>query len=284
MIKRILVALDPDVDTQLATMYGITLAKRNKASVTGLAVVDTEEFSFHYEGGGIGTLYYPSNMEGYNTEKARKEAGRLLNAFKQSVTTAKVPHSEVMKEGVSYQRIIEDMKYHDLLVIGRDSHFFYNRPKHDTDTLAKVVKKSNMPTLVITKSYQKVEKVLIAFDGSLAAARTMQLFVHLQPFGTELDFELIHVNEGETDFTLEESNLMLRLAEEYLNSHGFTKINKLVLNNGTPGELLLKHQKWTGADLIVLGAHSMSALKRLAFGSTTHQLVTQSDVPLFMCH
>ena len=41
MIKRILVALDPDEDTPLATRYAIELAKRTEASITGLAPVDT---------------------------------------------------------------------------------------------------------------------------------------------------------------------------------------------------------------------------------------------------
>jgi len=285
MIKRILIALDPDVDTRIATMYGIALAKRCDAAITGLAVIDSEQFVFSgYEGGGMGALYYPDEIRENYTENTRKEAVKLLDAFKKSVTTAKVAHTEVMKEGVSYQRIIEDMKYHDLLIIGRDSHFFYDRPKHNTDTMAKVVKKSNMPTLVVTKSYQKVEKVLVAVDESLAAARTLQWFIHLQPFGTDLSFELVNVNEGKTDISLKDSNLLLDLTEAYLKSHGFTDINKIVLNNGTPGELLHKHQKWIGADLFILGAHSMSAIRRMTFGSTTHHLVTNSDVPLFMCH
>jgi len=285
MIKRILIALDPDLDTKIATMYGITLAKKNSASVTGLALVDNEQFAVtSYEGGGMGSLYYPGNIQEHFAETERKEANKLLASFKKSVTTAKVDHTEVMEEGVSYQRIIEDMKYHDLLVIGRDSHFFYNRPKHDTDTMAKVVKKSSMPTLVVTKSYQKVEKVLIAYDESMASARTLQWFVHLQPFGTDLEVELVNVNNDNTKLSLQESNLILRLAEDYLKSHGFNQVNRIVLDNGSPGELLHEHQKWMGADLFVLGAHSMSALKRLTFGSTTYYLVTKSDVPLFMCH
>lgn len=286
MIKRILIALDPDMDTKIATMYGISLAKKCGARVTGLALVDNEQFALtSYEGGGMGSLYYyPGNIQEHFSEAERKEANKLLASFEKSVKTAKVDYSEVMEEGVSYQRIIEDMKYHDLLVIGRDSHFFYNRPKHDTETMARVVKKSSMPTLVVTKSYQKVEKVLIAYDESMAAARTLQWFIQLQPFGTDIEIELVNVNDAHTDLSLQESNLILRLAQDYLKSHGFNKVNRIVLDSGAPGELLVEHQRWTGADLFVLGAHSMSAWKRLTFGSTTHYLVTNSDVPLFMCH
>ena len=40
MVKRIVVALDPNGDKPVATKYAIRLAKRFDASMTGLAVVD----------------------------------------------------------------------------------------------------------------------------------------------------------------------------------------------------------------------------------------------------
>ena len=41
MIKKILVALDLDTDTPVATRYALDIAERYGASLTGLAVVDT---------------------------------------------------------------------------------------------------------------------------------------------------------------------------------------------------------------------------------------------------
>lgn len=55
MIKRILVALDPDNDTPVATRYAIRLAKRFDASVTGLAIVDKSNIDSAIVLGGYGT-------------------------------------------------------------------------------------------------------------------------------------------------------------------------------------------------------------------------------------
>jgi nucleotide-binding universal stress UspA family protein len=43
MIKRILVALDPDSDSdsRVATQYAVQIAQQSDARITGLAVVDT---------------------------------------------------------------------------------------------------------------------------------------------------------------------------------------------------------------------------------------------------
>ena len=284
MIKRILIALDPDVDTQVATRYAIHLAKQFDASLTGLAIVDSKEIAHSVGAGGIGSIYYAEQLREFMEENTRRQAGKLLSAFEQTVDKAGVRHSEIMEEGVPFERIVEDMKYHDLLVVGRDSHFYYDHPEQETGTLVQVVKKGNAPTLVVTESFRKVKSVLVAFDGSTAASRTLQWFIHLEPYGKELEIELVHIGSDETDTGWDESTLIVRLAEDYLRAHGFNYINKTILDRGSPGEKLLQYQKEIGADLFLLGAHSMSAIRRLTFGSTTHYLVTRSKVPLFMCH
>ena len=57
MIKKILVALDPDMDTPVATRYAADIAQRHDAEVTGLAVVDMGSIEASSRGGGIGSMY-----------------------------------------------------------------------------------------------------------------------------------------------------------------------------------------------------------------------------------
>lgn len=283
MIKRILVALDPDIDTQVATKYAIRLADKFDAALTGLALVNEEHINASVGTGGVGTIYYAEQLREHMTEQAREEAGKLLETFENTVGSSGVKHSEIMEEGVPYERIIEDMKYHDLLILGRDSHFFYNKPKKKTDTLAKVIKNGPAPALVVTEAYRDVNRVLVAVDGSTASARTMQWFVHLMPYGKDLAVHLAHVS-GNHNNSGEDSKLLLRLAREYLKAHEIADIHTEILETGNPGERLLEFQQQVSADLFVMGAHSMSAIRRLTFGSTTHKLVTESKIPLFLSH
>lgn len=282
MIKRIIVALDPDQDTPVATRYAIRLAKRFDASVTGLAVVDIENIQTVIGVGGFGAELSGLTIWNEMAEETREEAERLLDSFGKAVDKAGVRHRDIRKEGVSDDLIIEEMKYHDLLIVGRDSRFFYNEPERDTQTLAKVVKGGVSPTLVVTDEYQDVEKILIAFDGSAPAARSLKGFVHLLPYGKDLEIELVNIAEGESSEQMEQSAAILNQAENYLKEHNFSYITKVVLEKGNPAEQILERQKMNNPDLVVLGAHAVSAIRRATFGSTTHEMITKTAGPLFL--
>jgi nucleotide-binding universal stress UspA family protein len=282
MIKRILVALDPDEDTPLATKYAIQLARRFKASLTGLAIVDMEDIYASVGTGGIGTIYYAEKLREFLTEENRTEAQKLLAVFRDTVEEAGIDHFVAVEEGVPYERIVEEMKYHDLLILGRDSHFFYTRPEKETSTLPKVIKRSIAPTLIATEQYRDVERVLVAFDESAASARALQSFVHLLPYGKNVEIELAHVVSEDSDEARDEAKFLLRLAKKYLAAHHFESIRETVLTGGKPGEKLLEQMEKSEPDMVILGAHSMSAIKRVTFGSTTYDLIRKSPAPLFV--
>lgn len=282
MIKRILVALDPDSDTTMAMRYAIELAMQYKASISGLAVVDTVDIAAQVGGGAIGTLYYAEELRKHMTEDSTKEAARLLEKFKEMAEQAGVEHSSLMEEGVPYERIVEDLKFHDLLVIGRESHFFLNHPEKDTETLADTVKKSTAPVLVVNESYRDIKRVVIAHDGSRASARSLQWFIQLEPFGRNLEWDIVHVRDLDNETAVDKSRLLLHLVRDYLRAHGYEDIHENLLDKGKTGEDIINHVKNTGSDLVIMGAHSMSAIRRLTFGSTTHELVKNSHVPLFL--
>lgn len=282
MIKRILIALDPDEDTPIATQYAISLAERNDASVTGLAVVDTSNIYPTSIIGDPDQTHHARNLWEELTDESRNIARKLLEKFENTVEKSNVRYTAITQEGASYDRIIEGMKYHDLLVVGRDSHFFYNEPKQETKTLAQVVKNGVSPTLIVTHHFEEVNKVLIAFDGSRPASRSLKSFAHLSPFGKDLEIELLHIHKGGDDDFDYNSDTILDHANDYLLEHDFKNITQKFLDSDKISEAILERRKEIGADLIVLGAHAVSAIKRLTFGSTTHELITKTDSPLFM--
>lgn len=282
MIKRILVALDPDGDTPVATRFAIRLAKRFDASVTGLAIVDTRNIDSAIAVGGYGTEALGNVVWSEMAEETQVIADKLLTNFKHEVEKAGVRHRDIKKQGASFELIIEEMKYHDLLIVGRDSHFFYNRPEEDTGTLAKVVKNGNAPALIVTEEYRDVEHVMIAFDGSGPAARTLKGFVHLLPYGKDIEIEMVIIAEGNSMEDMDRASTILNQAETYLKEHGFYYISKSVLEKGKPGERILNMQLEKKPDLLLIGAHSVSAVQRAAFGSTTHYMISNSRGPLFL--
>lgn len=279
MLKRILVALDPDSDTPTATRCAIDIARRHDSEIVGLAVIDMGRIDRNARGGGIGSMYYAEKLREALTDETREQARILIQSFEETVAVSGVRYRALTQEGVPFERIIEDMKYHDLLVAGRNPHFFYGRPKHETDTLVRVVRETVGPTLVVGTAEASIRRVLVAYDGSAPSARTMQHFVQTAPFGTDLELEILNVYEEDQ----QESDLILRLACEYFEAHGFTPT--LSSQKGSDAEhLIVEHAEDIGADLAVAGAHSASGLRRLAFGSTTERLLRDSKTPLYLAH
>ena len=277
MIKKILVALDPDSDTAVATRYATDIAKRYGSSVTGLAVVDLGQIEAGTKGGGIGSFYYAEKLREQLTTETRAKARELLEKYESSMEDSGVDHIEVVEEGVPFQRIVEDMKFHDLLVIGKDPHFFYGHPEKSTDTLAKVVKNTVGPTLVVGDSYSSISNILVAFDGSNAASRALKQFVQYMPFGNEIQVEIVSVYAKEST----ESDLILRLAAEFVEAHGL-KAKTTALKGDNTSDLLIQYVSDSAASLLVAGAHSVSGIRRIAFGSTTNRLINDVPIPLFV--
>ncbi len=277
MLKRILVALDPDSDTPIATEYAAHIARRYEAVVTGLAVVDMGSIEASSRGGGIGSMYYAEKLREKLTAEARTTAQTLIENFERAVRGKDVAHVETVQEGVPFERIIEDMNYHDLLVIGKDPHFFYSHPKQETHTLARVVKNTVGPTLVVGTEYRPVERVLLAFDGSPASARTMREFAHLQPWGTDVQVQIIHIHkDGKA-----ESELILQMAQAFLKAYGFP-VQIQSLKGKEMAKEILEYSSQYNPDVILIGAHSRSKIKEIAFGSVTNTLLEHFPAPLFI--
>lgn len=280
MIKKILVALDADTDTSVATRYAADMARRHGAEVTGLAVVDMGSIEASSRGGGIGSMYLMERVQENLTAESRAIARQLANTFKEEMEGSGVDFDVQVEEGVPFERIVEDMKYHDVLVVGNDPHFFYSHPKEKTKTLVRVVKNSIGPTLVVPDTYRVVRRVLVAYDASSASARAVRRFVHLQPFGTDVTLEILNVHgKGES----EGSQLALRMAKAYVEAHGYGA-HTSSLHGTDPARQIVEFAQQFEADALIAGAHSVSKLTKLAFGSTTASLLENCPVPLFVDH
>ena len=282
MIKRILVVLDPDADTPVATETAIRIAQRHDAELTCLALVDKDAILADSSGSGIGGYAYAERLRNSLTDEVRAKAHELLRTFVAKVDEAGVRHSgdRVSDDGL-LTSLVSAMRTHDLLVAGRESHFYYHDPEKRTDTMAKVVEQGAAATLLVGQEVPMVKRVTIAYDGSGAAARTLQKFANLSPFGTDIDVELIHVR-GESEEAKLESKALLSDAKTYLEAYLVGTVKATSLSSGKPADRIIEYANAEATDLLVAGAYAKSGLKRMVFGSSATRLLESATVPLFL--
>lgn len=280
MIKRILVALDPDSDSRVATQYAVRIAQQTGARITGLAVVDTRNIQASSRGGGIGSMYYAEKLRENLTQETREQARMLISQFEEHVSGTGVEHIEVVEEGVPFERIVEDMKYHDLLLVGCDPHFFYGHPKKRTNTLAGVFHHTVGPTIVVPKKHRDVKRILFATNGENSASRAMRRFVELRPFGSDLEVDIliVHGKDNQVD-----AEFHLQLTKDYLADHGF-QARASGMSDNNVAECILRKAEEVEADLIIAGSTTSKGVTGYHMAKTTQALTDNEDVAVFVDH
>lgn len=284
MTQRILVVLDPDADTPIATDTAIDIARRTGGEVTGLAFVDKDSIGSDSAGGGIGSMYFAERLREKLTEETRQKAKELIAAFTARVEEAGIAHSgDRVGEGALVKSLLDEMRTHDLLVAGRESHFYYANPERRTHTLGKVLQEAAAATLIVGTTVPVVQSALIAYDGSGPAARTLQKFALLAPFGTDLDVEVVHIRGGSEANRLA-SDRLREDAAVYLRAHGFTHVTTTAIESSDPASRLCELAQGDRADLVVSGAFAKKGVRKMLFGSSATKLLEEAKVPLFLYH
>ena len=284
MTQRILVVLDPDSDTPIATETAIDIAQRHGGEVTGLAFVDKDSIGQEAAGGGIGSMYFAERLREQLTEETRQRAHELIAQFTQRVEAEGVRHTgDRVGEGELVKSLLDEMRTHDLLVAGRESHFYYADPDRRTHTLTKVLQDAAAATLIVGTARPAVSRVAVAYDGSAPSARAMQKFAHLAPFGTDLDVEVVHVRGGSDAERLASERLRADAAA-YLQAHGFERVTTTAIESGSPADRICELAQGDRADLVVSGAYAKSGFRKMLFGSSATKLLEQARVPLFLYH
>ena len=136
------------------------------------------------------------------------------------------------------------------------------------------------------------KKILIAVDSSeysmKAAKKGLQLAHQLECEAALLFVIDVSKSLGNLDagITHEQAELVLKKEAEQT-MDGLAEMyngNKLMkfMPEGDPQEDILKTAKTWGADLIVMGTHGRTGLKRLLMGSVAERVVRHSDIPVMI--
>lgn len=257
--------------------------------------VDTDAYLVGVAATALTQSYYIHGMGGIAIESAT-----VLNAYldqlKERALTALASFDGVAdKAGVrsAEKRVIEDeagsalclqARYSDLLVMSQ------NDPSEALPTQASnvaefVVINSGRPVLLIPyagKFDAAFERVLIAWDGSLQAARAVTGAIPLLRRAKLVQVAVFDPEIGPTAHG-EEPGADIAL---YLARHGVT-VEVTQQNTGQDidiGNAIVSYSSDFGADLIVMGAYGHSRFRELLLGGATHTILNSMTVPVLMSH
>ena len=130
------------------------------------------------------------------------------------------------------------------------------------------------PVLTVPGTLSRVQKALVAFDGSPKAREALYLAACLNTTW-EIPLHVLCVQEHKHS-----RESIMETARETLKDHQLVEFQ---MKAGHPEQVILATAQETGVDLIVLGGYTASPWLEVLRGSTVEILLRKSTLPLLIC-
>ncbi len=278
MIRNILIPTDGSNFGKTAIAYGIYIAGKLGAQLTGLHVVDIRLIRgpvFTDISGSVGLPSYQEFLPAIESGLDVK-ADAILQEFRDLCEAAGM-HCETKKiKGVIDEVIIEEgRKCCDwILLAQRGEHFHIDGGAILGSTAQSVVRRSGKPVLVTPEHFREIESMAVAYDGSDPADKALKLAAEL----SERAAWPLSVVIVTGDQTVGEK--ISKQAEEFLTP---LKIDSAtIILPGKEEKELLKFIREGGVELLVMGAYGHNRLRELMVGSTTSSIIRKSTIPVLL--
>ena len=278
MFKTILVAIDGSDYGKAAVEYGANLAARLDSRLELLHIIDwrllvghfVSHFTevFHHESGGS----FIERVERYYREYAEH---LVKQARERSISLGVSDCTGTVEKGNVVRQIISHADEADLLVIGQRGE----TEEHETGFLGSVAERvlhaARTTALVVQPPVREWRRALLAFDGTVPAVRAMdelgELAVRLN-----LAVDIAHLFEPHKD------PASLKEAEEFFSRLPISyEVHYL---EGDSHAVILQYALEKNCDLLAMGAFANGLYEELALGTTTEEMLRQSQIPVLVHH
>ena len=204
--------------------------------------------------------------------KLAQQHGRLL--LQQARQLAGVDTADLrLRHGALVDTLVGLEDEVRLFVVGkRGEHADFARG-HLGREVERVVRSVHRPLLVASRTFQPIQRVLVAYDGS-ATTRKALAMVAESPLLRGFDIHLVTVGGGEG------SERELGDAARVLDGAGLDATTEVI--DGHPDEALAAYVDRQRIDLLVMGAYGHSRIRQLIVGSTTTAVMRNCQVPVLL--
>jgi nucleotide-binding universal stress UspA family protein len=277
MLRSILVGVDGSEYSTAAVDLGIQWAQRSGAVLVGLGIIDAPTIS-KPEPVPLGGSAYKVHRDASLLTDASHRVEQFLEHCARRCAEADVACQLLQDIGLPAEQILLEAQRYDLIMLGQHTFFHFETQQQPDETLQVVLKQSPRPVVAVPAALPAGQVVVAAYDGSLHAARTLQM---LQVLGLEGSQE-VHVVCVDPD--QEHADRCVERAVAFLHSHHIMTRAYAHATEAAPADVLLEHVHQVQASLLVMGAYGRSTLREFFGGSVTRTMLRTSPVPLFLYH
>jgi nucleotide-binding universal stress UspA family protein len=272
MFRAALVALKPTAAGDELIPLACELAALEGWELVACSVVDADQLS-PPEMVPLGGSAFKSHRDAQRLADARGVVHQQGLEFTSLCQAKGVACSIQTCEGRVVDCLTRELLQTDILICGHAGG-----DVGETSMLHSILKHSARPALVLPRSPVRGQCALVAYDGSLRAARAMASFVH-SGLARNRDVHVLSLHSEQ-----HQAEAMAQSGAKYLGRHG---IKALPLGRKTEHQIadhLLEAAAKFAPSVIVMGAFSKNRAHEFLFGSVTRKLLDQQPTTLLLDH
>ncbi|MGJ0299208.1 universal stress protein [Aliarcobacter cryaerophilus] len=277
-MNKVLVCIDGSNFSKAVCDYGVFIAKNLNLPLVLLNVVEHSKISNLVDfSGNIGFGAKDVLLEMLVDEDAKRSQEEILKGkviLKQMQEYVKSKNfsnfTTLQRHGTLYETLDElgsDLK---IAIIGLNGE----NSKDIGSNVEELIRTLNIPILLVNSEFKPIKSILMAYDGSLYAKKSIDIAVK-NPIFPNTKRYIVNVNSDKNDSNrvLNEASLIFKNAN----------IDSEILSlSGDKLESILDYQKSINADIIAMGAYSHNRFRSAIFGSFTTKMLLNSKVPLLL--
>lgn len=278
-IKDLLVAFNDDPGARNALTYGLQMAKKYGAALTGMYSYQPQSY------GGSVSRWIPDDVFENMAEAEADSAREIEKAFHAQVKEAG-HKGEVhfhIEKGRPDLMLARAARYHDLLLVGSFVSALQNKERKAMQP-EQLLERAGKPIIIIPADYKVrpfTEQAAVGWDASRSAARALTDAMQILETKKKLDVLTVKTDDDEQ----RHGDMPERDIVAHLKRHGIAA--NLVQLDARPHEIaqaFLGHCAKTDPDVLVMGAFGRSKIGALLFGGVTLHILENMNVPVFMSH
>jgi nucleotide-binding universal stress UspA family protein len=276
MIKKILVPTDGSPGSAVALDYAFYLATCFKAEIEGLNVIDIRALEGPFFSDISGSLGF-SPIQNYLPKFQQildDRSETILELFVNRCAEKAITATTKKLTGIIANIIADEARMAELVVISqRGEHEQWSSGLMGSTTES-VVRKSPVPVLITPAEYRGLQKILVAYDGSVESSNALKFACDL--FGTSCEsMKIVYVTQDEEKGRVLASEIAEISTPYHLTYEG-------IWLQGDAGTEILAYAENNSIDLIIMGAFTRGRLLDLIIGSTAAFVIRKTKLPVLL--
>lgn len=277
-MNRVLFCTDGSAYSRVCGEYVVWLCRRTQAHIDALYLTDIRQFEIPLVAdlsGSLGVQPYQdvvTQLQEMERQKSSVIEESTLKNFADAGMADEVTYHH--RTGLLVDCLSDFESNVDVVVLGKRGENADFASEHLGSTMERVVRASQKPCLVTSRSFRVIKKLVLAYDGGQSCCRAVQFLADSNAF-RDLQLHIVSAIEGDKRGRAENR---LREAEKMLTECDYHPTCALL--EGVVEDSMRLYVEKQDIDLLVMGAYGHSRIRHLLIGSTTTAMIRGCRIPV----